>query len=263
MVRAVIAGLVAGLSVGSEALAGAWPQPEGQLIVIVTSGRKMAPIEAFAGAPAESDKNTSQIFAEYGAWNDLTVGMTVYGEFSTTDDVLEARIGGHARYRVWRGQVGDVLSVQAGASFPVERWFGGELSRDRPDSATEVDMRVLYGRGWQTGWGDSFVSGELGLRVRAEDLDDEVRLDLTAGHTPMRGLLGLFSVFTTVPLGDDGDAALKLAPSVAYTLWPGLGPNDKKPQGPLRPNTVQLGLVWDALAADEGMTLALSVWKRF
>ena len=47
----------------------------------------------FLGEPAEQDTNGTQIFAEYGATEDLTIGLTVFGEFSSPDDEVEARIG--------------------------------------------------------------------------------------------------------------------------------------------------------------------------
>ena len=65
-----------------------------------------------------------------------------------------------------------------------------------------------------------------------------------------------------MPLGD-GDASLKLAPSVALTMWPFLGPNDKKPAEFAHPNTVQLGAVYDVLNPGDGLALNVSVWSRF
>ena len=263
MLRARLALSVALSLPATGAGAGAWTQPEDTVLVIATTSRQMAPASAFLGETPTTDRNGTQIFLEYGLLEGLTVGLTAYGQFSATDTTLEARLGGHVRHRLHSGTAGDVVSIQAGASFPVERWFGSQLGDDRPDSASELDLRVLYGRGWQWDLGDSFVSGEAGLRIRGEGLDEELRVDATIGHTPTRGVLGLFSVFSTVPLGQKGDASLKLSPSVAYTLFSSLGPNDKKPDGEFSPNTLQLGLSWDALAPEDGLTVSLSVWRRF
>lgn len=251
------------ICLGHDVLAGAWPQPQGKVQIIMTTTRKIAPAGGFFGEPVESDTNGTQIFAEFGATEDLTVGMTIFGEFSTTDDQVEARIGAHVRYRVWTGENGDVASIQGGISAPVERWLGEGLGDNRPNSAPELDLRVLYGRGWQTDWGNAFISAEAGLRFRGEGLDEELRLDLTTGYEPLKGVLGLMSVFSTMPLGQDADPSLKLAPSIAYTLWPWLGANDKKPYRPINPDTIQLGIVWDALEPSDGLTLALSIWKGF
>ena len=263
MVTRWVLGVLLWAAAALDASAGAWTLPEGRVQIIMTTARKIAPAGGFFGQAVEQDSNSTQIFMEYGVLDDLTVGMTIFGEFSTTEDDVEASIGVHARKRVWTGEDGDVLSVQGGVKLPVERWLGEGLGDTRPDSVTEVQLRVLYGRGWQTDWGNSFFSTELGLHLRGEGLDEEVRLDVTAGHEPLRGLLGLMSVFSTVPLGDSSDVSLKLAPSIAYTFWPWLGDNDKKPYGPINPNTIQLGVIWDAANPDDGLTASLSVWKGF
>ncbi len=74
--------------------------------------------------------------------------------------------------------------------------------------------------------------------------------------------MALFNVHGTMALGG-GDASLKLAPSLAYTFWPWLGPNDRKPDGPVNPSTLQIGVTWDALNPDDGLAIDVSVWKRF
>jgi hypothetical protein len=263
-VVAISAGLVAG-----DAAAGAWTLAEGSGQLIMTTGRKIAPVGAFMGGPADSDSNSSQVWAEYGLADGWTVGAVAYGEFSTTDaDDMELRLGGHLRHRVWTGEKGDVASVQLGFSAPVEGWLGNLAPESLPDSVPEAHVRVLYGRGWQTGWGNSFVSAEGGVLWRGERAADELRLDATVGHEAWKGVLGLFSVFTALPIidgddGYDGEPTLKLAPSIAYTMWPWLGDNDKKPYGPLYPHTVQLGVVWDALNPDDGLGVQISIWKSF
>ncbi len=264
MVRGILAGIPLACLVAGDCLAGAWPQPTGAIQIITTTSRKIAPAGGLFGAPIEKDTNATSIFVEYGATNDLTIGLTAYGEFSTTDpNVYETRIGGHGRYRLWTGADGDVLSAQVGIGLPVERWLGSGLGDDRPESVPEVRLGVLYGRGWQTDWGNSFISSELGLLIPGENQDEELRFDFTAGHEPLRGILGLMSVYTAVPLGARGETSLKLSPSVAYTLWPWLGENDKKPSGPISPNTIQLGVTWDAVNPSDGLTLSMSIWRRF
>lgn len=263
MGRGFIAGiLLAGLLV-AEAAAGAWTLPEQQGQVILTTARTIAPVRAIFGDVIEKDKNSSSLFLEYGAWDDVTVGVTAFGEFSTIEDVVEARLGGHVRTQVWQGEDGDVISVQAGISLPVEKWLGNGLGKNRPESATEIDLRVLYGRGWQWGLGNSFASGELALRFRGEGLDEEMRFDFTAGHEPIRGVLALMSVFSAFPLGNQSEVSMKLSPSIAYTMLPWLGANDKKPYQPISPNTIQLGATWDAARQGSGLELGLSIWRAF
>ena len=149
---------------------------------------------------------------------------------------MQLRVGAHVRRRVWTGSKGGVAAVQVGFSAPVERWLGDLAPDSLPDSVPEVHLGALYGRGWQTGWGNSFVSTEAGFQLRGEDADEEFRLEATAGHEAWKGVLGLFSVFSSVPLGDRNDPTLKLAPSIAYTMWPWLG--DERPQA-LRPAAPQ------------------------
>lgn len=243
--------------------AGAWTLPEGQGQLIGTSSRLVAPVRAWFGGVAETDKATSQLFVEYGAWDDLTVGVTLSGEYTLALDNIETRLGGHVRHRFWTSDAGDVLSAQFGVSVPIERWFGDRVISDETRTAAEVDLRVLYGRGWQWDWGNSFVSGELGLRVRGERLDEQLRFDATVGHEPLRGLLFLTSVFSSFPLGNQDEVSIKLSPSLAYTLWPNLGKNDKKPWQPISPQTLQLGVTWDAARPGSGLEVGISVWRPF
>ena len=258
-----LSGILAVGLLPTVAAGGAWTLPEGRGQAIGASSRTITPLRAWFGGPADRDTASSSLFVEYGAWDDLTVGVTVSGDFTTALDEVEARIGGHVRRRVWTGQAGDVVSVQAGLSLPFERWLGSELGDNVPDSATELDLRVLYGRGWQWDLGNSFVSGELGLRVRGENLDEQIRFDVTAGHEPVRGLLFLTSLFSSFPLGNQDQVSMKLSPSLAYTLWPILGSNQKKPWQPIYPETIQIGVTWDAAQPGSGLEVGLSIWRSF
>ena len=254
--------ILAGFSV-AEVHAGAWTLPEDKGQLILSTSRTVAPVRAVFGENIDFDKNSAQLFLEYGLWSDVTVGVTAFGEFSTTDDIVETRAGAHVRHRLWTGEDGDVISVQAGFSLPAESLLGGSLGDSRPFSAPEYDIRLLYGRGWQWELGNSFISSELGFRMRGESLDDQIKLDITAGHEPVKGVLGLMSIFTSVPLGGDTDTSLKISPSIAYTLWPWLGENEKKPWQPISPDTVQLGVTWDALQPENGLEMGVSIWRSF
>ena len=247
-----------------EAAAGAWTLAKGEGQVIMTTGRRIAPVGAFLGGAADEDENSSQLFVEYGVADGWTLGAALYADFSALDaQAMEIRLGAHVRHRIWQRPKGDVVSLQAGISAPVEKWLIGNLADSLPGSVPEAHIRALYGRGWQSGWGNSFVSAEAGFHWRGERAADEFRLDVTAGTEPWKGVLGLLGVYSIVPVIGDGDASLKLAPSIAYTLWPRLGPNDKKPFGELNPNTVQLGLVYDVLNPEDGLGVTISVWRDF
>lgn len=246
----------------TEVMAGAWTLPAGDGQLIMTTLRRAAPVSALFGGVPEEDSNGTQIFVEYGLTDDLTLGGTAFADFSATDVEVEASLGIHARYRLWSGD-GGVASVQAGLSVPVERWFGNGLGDNVPNSVTEVDIRALFGQSWQTDFGNTFVSAEGGFRFRGESQSEELRFDVTAGHEAFRGILGLFSVFASYPVGDDGEATFKLSPSIAYTDWPWLGSNDKKPYDFPYPDTIQIGVTWDAANPDAGLEIGFSIWRRF
>ncbi|MEO1494096.1 MAG: hypothetical protein AAFV19_18235 [Pseudomonadota bacterium] len=261
MLRTVLAGLSVCL-VTVEAQAGAWTQPEGDGLFIMTTARRAAPASALFSDVADQDSNSTRIFVEYGVFDDLTLGLTAFTDFSNTDQDLEAAIGGHVRYRVLADD-NWVLSVQGGASFPIERWFGSRFGDDRPDSVPEYDIRMLYGRGWQLDWGNGFISTEFGLRLRGEGQSEELRFDATLGHEPLKGVLGLMSVFASAEMGDGQESSFKLSPSIAYTQFPWLGSNDKKPAGFAVPDTVQIGVTWDVMNPEDGLEIGVSIWRRF
>lgn len=246
-----------------RAEAGAWTQPEDRGLIIISGSRTVTPVRAWFGGVRERETNTQSMFLEYGLWDDLTVGITTFAEYGNAGEIFEARAGLHARHRVWTGDAGDVVSVQAGISVPTERWFGSTLGDDRPDSATELDFRVLYGRGLQWDLGNSFVSGEFGLRLRGEGLDEQLRFDMTMGHEFWDGYQILGSVFSSFPLGNKDEVSIKLSPAFAFTLWPRRGKNEKKPWRPFYPTTLQTGLVWDASQPNSGMEVGMSIWNRF
>ncbi len=244
------------------ARAGAWTLAEGDGQLIVTSGRKLAPAGALFGEIADRDTSTLYVFVEYGLTDRLTLGASGSAEWVATTNQMDLRVGAHARYRLWQGTAGDVFSVQAGASVPAEGWLGDPLGGPTADSVAEVDIGLLYGRGWISDWGNSFATGGAGFRWRGGGAADEIRLDLTAGHSFNKRLMGIFGAYSTVPLGG-GDTTLKLAPSVAWTFWPWLGQNDKKPSELRHPRTIQLGLSYDVLNPADGLAVNLSVWSRF
>ena len=265
---AVLGGLVsAGLASAvllpaGPARAGAWTLAEGTGQLIVTSGREMAPASAFFDGIADSDTSTLRVHLEYGLTPEVTLGLTASGEWMLPGQQVDLRLGAHARYRIWQGRSGDVASIQIGGSFPVEQWFGEPGAGGSADSVAEAQAGLLYGRSWQTGWGDTFATGGLALRWRGGDQADEVLIEATAGHRPIKRLLGLFSIYAAAPMGD-GDFSLKLAPSLAWTFWPYLGENEKKPAVMHHPRTIQLGVSYDVLAPEDGLAVNLSVWNRF
>lgn len=230
--------------------------------MILTTGRNAEPMGAWVDGLADHDKTSVYVFVEYGLTDRLTLGARASGEWITTTSQLDLRLGGHARFRLWQGASGDVFSIQFGGSGPVQGWFGDPLLGGTEDSVVEAEAGMLYGRGWNSDWGDSFFSVQTGYRWRNRR-SGEIRFEGTAGHAVSRRLMGLFGTYITHPLGDGADTSLEIAPSVAWTLWPRLGPNDRKPAKYPHPSTIQFGASYDVLAPDDGLGFYVSVWNRF
>lgn len=257
--------ILAGCLAAGEAAAGAWTLADGDGQVIMTTGRRIAPIGAFMGDVPEEDSNSVQIFVEYGVADGWTVGAALYADISATDlRDGEISLGGHLRHRIWTGAGGDVVALQAGGAIPVENWvLDDELAAQLTGAAPEIHLSVLYGRGWQWQAGNSFVSAATGFRWRGHDEADEWRVDITAGHEAWKGVMGLIGIHSTLPVIGEGESSLKIAPSIAWTMWPWLGPNDKKPYEEINPRTIQLGVVWDMLNPGDGLGVQVSVWQGF
>ncbi|MEM9043563.1 MAG: hypothetical protein AAGC81_02630 [Pseudomonadota bacterium] len=245
-----------------QARAGAWTRNEGEGLLIFSTGRQVAPISALASGLAEEDSNTTQVLVEYGLFEDLTLGATLFADLST-DDLSQGTLsaGIFARKRLWKGEK-SLLSAQIGYAHPFEEFVSDTFGANNLDSAPEIEMRLLYGHSLWGDWGSAFASVEGGYDLFLEDRQDEIRADLTLGYQPWRCCLFLMSAFGTVPTGDD-DPSFKLAPSFAYTLWPEIDRNGKKPEGPIRPRTIQFGINYDLLNADDGLGVQISFWRRF
>lgn len=262
-----VAGLgLAVLSV-AQAEAGAWTQKPGEGLVIGTTARRAAPVSALGGGPADSDANISQIYAEYGLIEGLTVGAKFYAELSTSDfEASSASLGGFLRKRLWQDGQGGVASVQGGYAHPIESLVGNGMELADPGAVPEAHLAGLYGRGWGGDWGSAFLSAGTGYHWRGEGLADEVRGELTGGYAPWRRWMGLLSLHGLYPLGEGTDTALKIAPSLAYTFWPDSdadGGDDGEADAPPHPLTVQLGVSYDVLNRDDGLGVSISLWQRF
>lgn len=252
------------------ASAGAWPAPEGGGQTIVTNTRKADDARGIVSQPDEDVRNEVTLFAEYGVTAETTLGLVISGGFNEvtanglpSEIDAELHIGGHIRQLIWQGEDGDVASVEIGARFPAERWLGYSLGDDRPGSVSEAYVSILYGRGWQFSWSNTFISSGLEFRARGEGQDEELKLFATAGLQPFDRLMGLLDVAWVEPLGEIGQPSLKFTPSVALTMFPWVGDNDKKPELATIPATLQFGLTWDAYNPSDGVAFNISVWRPF
>jgi hypothetical protein len=234
------------LSAAGSACAGAWTQVKGEGLAIITTARRVSPVGALTGGPVSRDSNVSQIYLEYGLLDGLTIGAKSYVELSTTDlNAASASLGGFVRKRVWQDGRGGVASVQFGYAHPIDSLLGTAFANSEPGAVPEAHLAGLYGRGWGGDWGTAFISTSAAYHLRREGTDDDLRFEFTTGYAPWRRFMGIISFYGLAPLGEDTDASLKVAPSIAVTMWPRVGRNDKKPRGPVHPNTIQLGVSYD------------------
>jgi hypothetical protein len=232
--------------------------------VIVTTARRVAPMGAVTGGPISSDTNISQIYLEYGLLDGLTIGAKSYIELSSTDlNGSSAALGGFVRKRVWQDGRGGVGSIQFGYSHPIESLLGSTFELAEPGAVPEANFAALYGRGWADKWGSAFVSTGAAYHMRREGMVDDLRFELTGGYAPWRRIMGIVSLYGLIPLGQGADASLKIAPSIAYTMWPWVARNEKKPNGPIKPKTIQLGVSYDLLNSNDGLGMSISVWQPF
>lgn len=244
--------------------AGAWTRVPGEGQLILTTARRMAPAGSMLGGGPDRDTNISQIYLEYGLLDDLTIGGKTYVELSSTDlERSSAAVGAFLRKRVWRDAGGSVASVEAGYAHPIDSLLGGAFAAAEPGAVPEAYLAGLYGHGWGDAWSGAFVSTGAAYHWRGDGLPDELRGEVTAGYRPWRRVMGMLSLFGLVPLSNGSEMSLRIAPSIAYTMWPRIRKNEKKPKGPIRPNTVQLGASYDILNPGDGLGLSISIWRSF
>jgi hypothetical protein len=223
----------------------------------------MAPPGSMFGGAPDHDTTVSQVYAEYGLLEGLTVGAKLYVELSATDfDRSSAAIGGFLRKRVWQGG-GSVVSAEAGYAHPIESLLGSTFAAADPGAVPEAHLAGLYGHGWGDVWSGAFVSTGIGYHWRGKGLADDLRAEVTAGYKPTRRVMGMLSLYSLMPLAGGSDPSLKIAPSIAYTMWPTIRRNEKKPEGPVRPNSIQLGASYDLLSPGDGLGLSISIWRSF
>ena len=90
-----------------------------------------------------------------------------------------------------------------------------------------------------------------------------VSFEVTAGHAPWRRWMGIISFYGLTPLGSGADSSLKIAPSIAFTMWPRGERDEKETKKPTRPRTIQFGVNYDLLNPDDGLGVSLSFWRPF
>lgn len=251
------------------AAGGAWTQPEGKGQIILSGSIGVSPQFGLANDLGETESSFVSIFTEYGVLEGLTVGGTAFIEIPEgAENDNTANLGFLVRKRLWQGENGDVASAQIGYVVPLDDMMGDSFGGPGADQTHEISFRGLYGRGFGGDWGTAFVSTEAGYHKQLDGDDDEIRADLTVGYGPDPCCLVMLSAFSTWPLGDMEDAALKIAPSFAYTFFRDPAPaetagKDGAAPEPARLVTLQLSLSQDVLNIDDGFGVQFSVWKPF
>jgi len=246
------------------ASAGAWTRAKGEGQVIVSVGRRVAPMDGLVGGTAAHDTSISQVYVEYGLADGLTIGGKTYVEFSSTDlDDSSASLGVFVRKRVWQDGKGGVGSLQVGYAHPIEPLLGSNFAYADPGAVPEAHIAALYGRGWGGDWGSAFLSTGIAYHWRGEGEADDVRLELTGGYAPWRRLMGILGLYGLTPLGSGTDRSLTIAPSLAYTFKS--RDDDTAPEGKAKakPSTIQLGVSYDLLSPSDGLGVLFSIWRPF
>ncbi len=162
-----------------------------------------------------------------------------------------------------QGGQGGVGSVEIGYAHPIDSLLGSTFAVSQPGAVPEAHLGGFYGHGWADDGGSAFISTGVAYHLRGEGTADDLRYEFTTGYAPWRRIMGIVSFYGLTPLVEDADASLKIAPSIAYTMWPKVGRDEKKPAGPVKPGTFQLGVSYDLLNQDDGLGVSFSIWRRF
>lgn len=199
-----------------QAGAGAWTQAPGAVFLSLSASH-------FATDDGDFEESSVALYGEYGVTERLTLGGVVEGARSLGGrDEEDLKFAALARWRLFVGEAGDPFSVQVTAGDNVGDLVPADPGREVANE-TEVDLRALYGRGFDSPLGPGWVNLEGGVRFQLGDAADEIRLDATVGVRPAPRWLAMVQSFNTLGLrnqtgfGADYSVA-KIAPSIGYEL---------------------------------------------
>lgn len=202
---------VAWLAAPATTLAGAWPQPAGQVQAIEQFTYYQTQTQGFdaEGRPAGRG-SYRQIdvspYVEYGLTDRLTLGMqphlqtawnTTGSGTKTSAALVEFDL--FARWTLAR-HAGDVLALQGMTGVP---GAASPPSSQLANRHAQYEARLLWGHGFRLGSMSGFTDLEAGYRARMGPDANEVRLDATVGVRPARSWLLLAQSFTTLGLRDN------------------------------------------------------------
>ncbi len=186
-------------------MAGAFLLPEGQGQFIAGVGytegsRRFDPSGHVVAAPAVGKAEASG-YLEYGltSWLSLVAAPTLAHETGVAANTVTGSDSSAFGARLQLlGGAGGVLAVQALVQPPLGA--GGAAAQVAAGGARSlaVDLRVLGGRSFTLfGWA-AFADVEPGVRLYADPLPDEARLDLAFGLRPVARLLVLLQDFNSL-----------------------------------------------------------------
>ena len=273
----VLVGLIAGLAMAApgSAYGGAWTFPQGTGQVILNNVYYLASDEFTKSGNRRAFSNDGEFtkyefnpYFEYGVWDDLTLVLNLFARrvaFSNdfTDDVnlgvADPEIA--LRYRLTPPEARTVWAVQGTIKLPIAAPDGNPpLGNEQ----TDVEARVLVGRGFSIGDRWAYWNLELAYRFRDEEPADEIKFDATLGVSLSARWLLIGQFFGTV--------GLRNGTSVRIANNPTIDPNYDLYKAQLsvvyeltKSVRLQLGYVRDLAGRNTGAGDAalLAVWFRF
>jgi hypothetical protein len=200
---------IAVVVVYGPAYAGAWLQPKGRGLLIL-SGTMLSSGRAFDGSGSSFETPRYNKF-ELGGW--LEYGLTnhftaiLQPQFRSVSiarptDAHHAGLGYTglgARIGLWSND-NSTISFQSLVRIP----GSGDENDPTQAGSTEMeeDLRLLYGRSFRLGAWPAFLDSEFAYRFRGGDAPDEIRSDVTFGVRPRPDLMLMAQSFSTFSQGN-------------------------------------------------------------
>lgn len=207
-------------------------------------------------------------YVEYGLRNDLTLVLNLFwrslrfsDRFGSSENsgMVDPEIG--LRYRLSPPEAQPVWSVQGVVKLPVTSSPGTpELGNDQ----TDVEGRLLVGRGFSVGSSSGFWNIEAAYRFRSEAPADEIRLDATLGYDLSPKWLVMGQIFVIRGLRNGSPIEVKGNPTIDpnFDLYKGQVSLVYRVGPKLR---VQAGYLRDLAGRNTGagQGLLVSLWLNF
>jgi hypothetical protein len=196
------------MALDSPACAGAWLQPRGKGLLILSTTMLSSGRAFDAGGNAVAIPRYEKF--EVGAWLEygLTDHMTLLfrPQFRSVD--IAAPVDAHHAgpgYTALGARIGLWSNRDAVFSFQSMLRIPGSRNENDPAQAgsteMEEDIRLLFGHSFRLGAWPAFVDTEFAYRFRGGDAPDEIRSDVTFGVRPRPDMMVLAQAFSTFSHG--------------------------------------------------------------